>query len=304
MEEVYERRGGSAIVNGAPLALALAAGMVAAVNPCGFSLLPAYVAFFVRGDDRSASFERRMSRVVGSAGAMTVGFVAVFVAVGTVLEQVADRIREQLPWITIVVGVLLVVAGSAAIVGRNVVFALPSRMSRKRAVKGTGLVAMIGYGAVYATASLSCTIGPFLAITATATDRSITAGLATYVAYAIGMGIIILMIATTAAIAVGGPTRSLRRLSRHAGQIGGVVMILGGLYAVWYARWELRVYQGRLGSDAIVDFGERLRLEFVQLVDEIGAPRLAASATFLIGSMMLVAWLRRDTQRGSNGTQG
>ena len=36
----------------APLALALASGLVAAVNPCGFAMLPAYVTFFlgVEGD--------------------------------------------------------------------------------------------------------------------------------------------------------------------------------------------------------------------------------------------------------------
>ncbi|HUP75590.1 MAG TPA: cytochrome c biogenesis protein CcdA [Acidimicrobiales bacterium] len=285
-------------MNGAPLALALAAGMVAAVNPCGFSLLPAYEASFVSGDDRNASFELRMSRAVGSAMAMTAGFVTVFIAVETVVERIADRVREQLPWITIVVGVLLVVAGGAAIAGRNVSMVLPGR---KRAVKGTGLVAMTGYGAVNATASLSCTIGPFLAITATATDRSVVAGLATYFAYGFGMGIIILVIATTAALSVRGPTLGLKRLSRYAGRVGGVFMVLGGLYAIWYARWELGVYQGRLRSDAIIDFGERLRLEFVQLVDAIGAPRLAAVATLVIGTMMLVAWLRRESPRSSKG---
>jgi hypothetical protein len=34
----------------APLALALAAGMLAAVNPCGFALLPAYLSLLVVGD--------------------------------------------------------------------------------------------------------------------------------------------------------------------------------------------------------------------------------------------------------------
>ncbi|WP_237519880.1 hypothetical protein [Streptomyces sp. HUCO-GS316] len=34
-----------------PLALALGAGMLAAVNPCGFALLPAYLSLLVLGDD-------------------------------------------------------------------------------------------------------------------------------------------------------------------------------------------------------------------------------------------------------------
>ena len=35
----------------APFALALTAGMVATVNPCGFAMLPAYLAYFVGAED-------------------------------------------------------------------------------------------------------------------------------------------------------------------------------------------------------------------------------------------------------------
>ena len=34
----------------APLALALTTGMLAAINPCGFALLPAYLSLLVTGD--------------------------------------------------------------------------------------------------------------------------------------------------------------------------------------------------------------------------------------------------------------
>ncbi|MDG4856683.1 hypothetical protein P8605_00620 [Streptomyces sp. T-3] len=34
-----------------PLAIALSAGMLAAVNPCGFALLPAYLSLLILGDD-------------------------------------------------------------------------------------------------------------------------------------------------------------------------------------------------------------------------------------------------------------
>ncbi|MGH9251329.1 MAG: hypothetical protein ACRD0W_17675, partial [Acidimicrobiales bacterium] len=37
-----------------PLALYLTLGMVATVNPCGFAMLPAYLAFFLGIDDREA----------------------------------------------------------------------------------------------------------------------------------------------------------------------------------------------------------------------------------------------------------
>lgn len=36
---------------GGDVTLAIAAGMLAAVNPCGFALLPAYLSVLVLGDD-------------------------------------------------------------------------------------------------------------------------------------------------------------------------------------------------------------------------------------------------------------
>ena len=44
------------------LALALAAGMLAAVNPCGFALLPAYLSVLVIGDDSPARRARSVGR--------------------------------------------------------------------------------------------------------------------------------------------------------------------------------------------------------------------------------------------------
>jgi cytochrome c biogenesis protein CcdA len=45
-------------VSDAPLLLALTAGTLAAVNPCGFALLPAYLSLVVVGDGPRASVGR------------------------------------------------------------------------------------------------------------------------------------------------------------------------------------------------------------------------------------------------------
>lgn len=59
---------------GAPLALAFAAGLLAAFNPCGFALLPAYLAYFigVAGDDRPSPL-RATGRALAVSGTLTLG---------------------------------------------------------------------------------------------------------------------------------------------------------------------------------------------------------------------------------------
>lgn len=282
-------------MTGPGLLLALTAGMVAAINPCGFSLLPAYVGFFVTGDGAEVSLERRVSRAVSSSASVTLGFVIVFVLLGVVLSSVADRVRGQLPWVTIVVGSVLVVAGVATVMGRR----LPMPSIALRASKGRGLTAMVSYGAVYALASLSCTIGPFLAITTSAIRQSLIGGIEAYVAYAFGMGAIILAIAFSAALAQPRPVSELRRLSRFAPRFGGVLMVVSGSYAIWYARWELAVYRGDLAHDPVVDAGERWRLAAVGWVERIGPIELSLAIVGAVALTVLIAGLRADRRLSS-----
>jgi cytochrome c-type biogenesis protein len=165
-------------------------------------------------------------------------------------------------------------------------------------------VAMVGYGVVYALASLSCTIGPFLAITTAALGRSFVGGIATYVSYALGMGLMILAIATCAALVRPRPVAELRRLSRHASRAGGLLMMLSGAYAIWYARWELAVYSGDLRTNRVVEFGERWRQAAVDWVDRIGAGVLAAiiigTVAIAFGASQLAAERKRSRAAGSD----
>ena len=274
----------------------MAAGMVAAINPCGFSLLPAYIAFFVTGERQHQRLDQRLAAAVWSAAAVTAGFVAVFVALGLLLDSLADKIRPGLPWVTVLIGAIIVIVGVATVAGR------PPTMPRPaiRVVSGRNPVAMFAYGVVYALASLSCTLGPFLAVTTVAITGSVIGGLATFIAYGLGMGVVILMLAAAAAFAQAGPARRLRRFSRHAVRIGGALMVVSGLYAIWYARWELAVYGGDLRTDPIVSSGENLRLAAVRQVDSLGAPQLFLIISLTVGLIAVTArsWRPPPSDRG------
>jgi cytochrome c biogenesis protein CcdA len=80
------------------IALALAAGLVAAVNPCGFALLPAYLSFLVgeSGADEGSRLTA-VARALGLTAAMTLGFVAVFGGFGLLAAPAADALARNLP---------------------------------------------------------------------------------------------------------------------------------------------------------------------------------------------------------------
>ena len=77
--------------------------MVAAINPCGFALLPAYLSLLVLGDD-SREPAAAVGRALALTGAMTLGFVAVFGIFGLVIAPVAAGVQRYLPWVTVVLG--------------------------------------------------------------------------------------------------------------------------------------------------------------------------------------------------------
>ncbi len=227
-----------------------------------------------------------MARAVGVSIAVSAGFVVVFAGAGLLLNRISSSFRTELPWVTIVVGGLLLGAGLAGLAGwkSSVGVALPQLGGSG---PGSGLGSMVGYGITYASASLTCTLGPFLAVTGAALNQSLLGGIATYVAYAAGMGTTILGISVGAALARDGLSSRLRLLTKFSSRLGGVLMVLAGVYAIWYGRWELRVYSGDLKTDPVVELGESVRLWFVTRIDQIGASRLAFVVLGLIVASIL-----------------
>lgn len=282
------------------LALAFTAGMVATFNPCGFSLLPAYLGAFVAGDEVETSTERRLVRAAGVSAAVAIGFVVVFASVGLIIDRIASETQQQLPWVTIAIGGLLIVVGVATVAGwrPKLPIAVPDLAAGR-----SGVLMMVGYGITFAIASLSCTIGPFLAVTGAAMRGTAWDAGTAYVAYALGMGLIVLLLSLGAAAAHSSIAANLRTFARWAPRVGGALMVVAGLYAIWYGRWELAVYDGQLGDDPVVDRIENVRLRVVAEIQRIGATQLILLAAAITISVVVWSRISRDAElrHGSGG---
>ena len=234
-----------------PFLLALAAGALAAVNPCGFALLPAYLSLLVIDDtaSRRAAVGRALTLTIG----MTAGFVAVFGLFGAVLAPVATWLPERLPWFTIGFGLLLVLLGGWLAAGRHLP-SLPWRPSRAPTLTRT-LPSMVLFGVAYALASLSCTIGPFLAIVVSSLhETSALAAMWLFLAYAVGMGLVV----GAAALAIALVRTSLLARVRQAGpvlsRLAGALLLVAGGYVAYYGWYEVRLEAegARAAGDPVV----------------------------------------------------
>jgi cytochrome c biogenesis protein CcdA len=290
----------------APYALALAAGTLAAVNPCGFALLPTYVSLLVLpdrtgaatpGDTRGRALGQAVGRALLMTGAMTGGFIAVFAAFGLVVAPLALSVERYLPWVTVVIGIGLVGLGAWLVAGREIYLAVPRLRAGKPTLSPASLVL---YGASYAIASLSCTIGPFLALTTSAfRSSSLLAGLGVFVAYAAGMGLVVGVVTLAAAFARGTVAGRLRRVMRHVSRAGGVLLVLGGGYVAYYGAYEIRVLSGAGTGDPVVDAAVRMQSHLVRWLDSVGPGRMAVACAMLMVVVGVAA--RRNSRAPAAG---
>ena len=223
-----------------PLGIAFAAGMVSTVNPCGFPMLPAYLAMYVGSDDGAAAQSTtvdRLTRALLVGVVVTAGFILLFGVAGLIIGGGAQSVVGAIPWIGLGIGVVLSVAGAWLLRGGKLYSGLAQRAASRIGGDPTA-VSVRGYflfGIAYATASLSCTLPIFMAITgiSLASQGSLDA-VVQFLAYGLGMGSVIMVLTLAIALFKGSMVGGLRRLLPYAHPVGAGFMILAGAYIVFY----------------------------------------------------------------------
>ena len=294
------------------IGLAFAAGLVAALNPCGFAMLPAYLLLVVRGQQTGeqspapralASIGRALAATIG----MALGFLTVFGLFGALTISAGSTVQRYLPYVTVLIGLVLLVLGVWLLSGRELT-ALTPRPFGARWAPTVRLGSSYGYGVSYAIASLSCTVGPFLAVTAAGfragfRGGSVFGGVAIYVAYVAGLTLIVGVLAVGAATASSALADRLRRLLPLVNRISGGLLVLVGLYVGYYGFYELRLFSATtsadsISQDAVITAAGRLQGVLAGWVHQHGAWPWAVALIALVSGALVsarYARVRRQT---------
>lgn len=279
------------------IGLAFAAGMVAALNPCGFAMLPGYLMLVVQseGGRRSA-----VLRALGATAAMALGFLTVFGLFGLLTVSVASTVQQHAPYATVLVGIALVALGIWLLSGREIT-AFSWRPSGPRWAPTAQIGSMFGYGVAYAVASLSCTVGPFLAVTGSSmSSGSLATGVAVYAAYAAGLALVVGALAVTVAVASTALVERLRRILPYINRIGGAMLVVVGAYVAYYGWFELRLFADGRSADPVIAAAGRVQRSLAGWVYQHGAwPWLGILA--VAGLLTAGAIRRRRYRRDESG---
>ena len=283
-------------MSSAALSVSVTRGVIAAFNPCGFAMLPAYVSYFV-GTNAGGTVDRtilRLRRAVLVALTTTAGFVVLFSVLGFITTVVTDAVSSFIPWASIVIGVGLVALGLALLLGHELKLST-QRFSGHRA--GTGLGAMFVYGVSYATVSTGCQIGTFLS---NVRGGGVADQMVGWVAYALGMGLVLTVVSLAAALAQQAFLRGMRKVLPYINRISGALLVATGVYVIWYGwvEWQTTRFKSvPRGPEVLVGQWSARISTWIQ---ELGTGPLIVAGLLTLGSIVSIFVIgRRKPQEGS-----
>lgn len=280
------------------ISLAFLAGVLAAFNPCGFALLPAYLGSIILTEDGSPKRWSQNGRAMKFSLGMTIGFIGVFGSFALVLTSFAGSVAKFLPLATVLIGIFLIVISSTLILKKSLIL---KKIFNPNMAPTQRWVSQVGYGVSFALASLSCTIGPFLAITAAAIQgRNFFGILTLFISYSFGMGSVVLMLALLVAAARTGFIHKLRGSQGGISVVSGYLLFLVGIYEVWYGWFEIRVFRGMSTSDPIISFASRIESKVIQWISHLGTGSLLAAIVLILTALLLLGARKRKIIRSKS----
>ncbi|MAR14551.1 MAG: cytochrome c biogenesis CcdA family protein [Dehalococcoidia bacterium] len=225
-----------------PLGLAFLAGMSAAVNPCGFILLPTYLGLILNENNKvNNTKETNYFHLSQIAFFVTLGFIIVFATIGFSISFGARSIIQELTSIiTIVIGIILILIGIISLNSETKIYLnWPTRLAAKfgdpRNTKYPKFVNYLLFGMSYAIASISCTLPIFLAVIGVSlTNNNIIDIAKQFVLYSLGMGFVITITTLIIASLENSLLKGMTRLTKWFQYTTSTIMILAGSYLIFY----------------------------------------------------------------------
>ncbi len=223
---------------GATSLFALAAGLASAVNPCGFAMLPAYLGLYLGSGNSGETVSpwRQLIQALLVGGAVTAGFIALFGLAGAIIGVGASFVVTLIPWVGLLVGVALTVTGAWLVGGGKLYTGLAAQAASR--IGDPAQVSVKGYflfGISYGIASLSCTLPIFLAVLGlSASEVNLLTTVANFVLFALGMGLVIMVLTLGIAFFRTAMIGGLRRALPYIQPIGYWLMVLAGAYIIFY----------------------------------------------------------------------
>lgn len=217
------------MVDATILAYNFTLGLLAFFSPCGFPMLPAYIAYYLPRGDGAPSAAGNLARGFGGGLLAALGAMLVLLAIGALAIALGAPFKARVALLELVGGIVLVALGALMILGRG-----PSLKVGLSPRRSRGALSLLGFGALYAATASACVAPVLLGVLFPAFAAPLAEGLLQILAYAAGLAL--LLVATSVAIALSQDklVRAMRRVVPHVEKVMGALLVGAGIYLAWY----------------------------------------------------------------------
>ncbi|HBT96483.1 MAG TPA: cytochrome C biogenesis protein [Desulfobulbaceae bacterium] len=223
-----------------PFGYAFGAGMVSAVNPCGFFMLPVYLSFYLGTAGREIMPVSPWRRCLGAlwvGGVVTLGFAVVFLVCGLVVASGGLALMSLIPWFALIIAACLIATGIWMLFDRHLTsFTFGNIAARIGDPRDITVKGFFLFGLAYALTSLGCALPIFLAML----GGAIAAGGPLLVArqclvYIAGVGcVLVLLTMAIAFVRQGIIIGALRKILPHSQKLTAFFLLAAGVYIIYY----------------------------------------------------------------------
>lgn len=204
-------------------AFAFISGAFSLLSPCGYALLPGYLAYFLgsRLDVRRA--------ILGGL-ACTLGIISIFSIIGLSASSLGALFPQLIPFLTLIAGVVMILMGIITLMNLGVLhISLPVGF-----IGRGGLIGLYLFGFSYGLAAVGCSAPIFLSVLFYAMSRGLINGMIMFLAYSVGVGLPLTVTGILTARVkeliiekIGHATPLIQRSS-------GIFLIIVGIYLLYF----------------------------------------------------------------------
>jgi cytochrome c biogenesis protein CcdA len=174
---------------------------------------------------------------LGLGVTVSAGFFTVFAVLGLASSFLGSVIGRYIPWTAAAVGGGLAVLGVLTLLGKAPSFALPlerasEAFTKRDSKEGFSFFYLFGIG--YAVASVGCTLPIFMIVLTQAFVSGVLNGFIHFLAYALGMTLLMLALSLVVVYAKEVIYRYLNPLLSHVNKVSALVLIGAGIYLIYY----------------------------------------------------------------------
>jgi len=202
------------------LAFAFTAGLLSLFSPCAFPLLPGYISYYI-GENVP-----RSKAALGGVSCM-LGLITIFSAFGLVASIIGDILLPFMSIFVMIAGLIVIALGVSFMLNVQILsFHSPFKASRRK-----GYIGFYLFGIAYGFAASACTAPIFLSILVYAvTLGGHLNGLVTFLIYAFGMGLPLIVLSILATEAKNITYQKISRFTPTIQKVSGIILIALGCY--------------------------------------------------------------------------